>query len=275
MNKILWKLHVSGERMWLLANMIAQQSSVMGVDGKGMAVVAEEIRTMANRLYKMVERAMYEEEEIQQSKMHDIAVELNLLALNSAIECSRLGVRGKPAVVCTEDIRTIAYNISQLFDEEKSSGYYGSTPIPKESYGITPIPKNRIKSSDHNNEFILLNIAGVCIVELLSNIKEICRAIDRTDTHVKVRGMEIPLIDVCKLLGEKQEKQTYVILNTPWADQNKTYAVTADVSGLFYSPTCTPATIPSDAPLAEYIREYWESENDLPFIFMDWTKMVV
>ena len=274
MNKILWKLHVSGERMWMLANSIAQQSSVMGRDGKGMAVVAEETRNMANKIYEIVERAMFEDEEVEQGKLRDIAFMMNLLALNSAIECSRLGVRGQPAVVCTEDIRTIAYNISILFGEEKSEGYYGYTPIPQESYGITPIPKDRIKSSDHNNEFIFLNVAGVHVVELLSNIKEICICLERTDTHVKVRGMDVPLIDCYKALEKTQDEQVFVILHTPWAEQNKVYAVAADVLGLFFSPTCIPANIPSGIPLAEYVREYWESENDLPFIFMDWTKMV-
>jgi hypothetical protein len=87
--------------------------------------------------------------------------------------------------------------------------------------------------------------------------------------------MDVPLIDCFKTLNKTQDEQIIVLLHTPWAKQNKLYAVAADVLGLFYSPTCVPASVPSDIPLAEYVREYWESENDLPFIFMDWTKMTV
>jgi len=40
-------------------------------------------------------------------------------------------------------------------------------------------------------------------------------------------------------------------------------------------PIGIPAVIPAGTPMAEYIREYWESENDAPFIFMNWPKMVL
>lgn len=259
--------------MWLLANMIAQQSSVMGRDGKGMAVVAEETRIVSNKILEMVDKALYGNEEIEKDHIREIVFEMNILALNCAIECSRLGVRGQPTVVCIEDIRTIIYNISLLLDEDKLDGYYGYTPMPAESYAQMPIPKNRVKSSDYNNELMLLRIGDVYVVELLSNIKEICVYLERTETHVKVQGMEVPLIDGFKKLDKKQEKPTYVFIQTPWAEKNKTYAVSADVLGLFYSPSCQSADVESGIPLAEYVRDYWESENEIPFIFMDWTKM--
>ncbi|MDR2598812.1 MAG: hypothetical protein LBC73_00875 [Oscillospiraceae bacterium] len=273
MNKILWKLHIAGERMWLLANMIAQQSSVMGVDGKGIAVVAEETRIIANKINEMVERALNNDEEINHEKIQDIAFHMNLLALNSAVECSWLGTRGQPVVVCTEDIRTIAYNLSLLSGDEKNNLYYGFAPMSKESYAATPMPKDVVKSSNHNNEFILLEIAGVQIVEPIRNIDEICVHLERKGNHINLRGIEYPVIDCYKMLGKSQSIPTYVITKTPWAEQNKKYAIVADALGLFYSPTCLSATAPADTPLVEYIREYWESENDIPYIFMDWAKL--
>ena len=58
-----------------------------------------------------------------------------------------------------------------------------------------------------------------------------------------------------------------------WAEQNKIYAITADVPCLFYSTIGMPIVASNDTPLVEYVREYWESENDIPFCFMDWVKL--
>ena len=86
--------------------------------------------------------------------------------------------------------------------------------------------------------------------------------------------MEIPLVDGYKMLGKTKEVQTYVIMWTPWAKQNKIYAVAADVLCLFFSPIGKLIDTPPDMPLAGYVRECWENEHGQPFYFMDWTKMV-
>ncbi|MCL1843180.1 MAG: hypothetical protein FWF79_05155 [Defluviitaleaceae bacterium] len=269
MNKTLWKLQTTGERLWLMSNMIAQQAAVLGSDGRGIAVVADEARKMANKYQKIVERSLFEGEEINPDIIRKAAFHLNLLALNSAIECENIGLRSKPAAVCVEDIRNLAYDISVLFDEDKTeeSGYHGSTPITKD----------RIKSVNESKGFLLLNIAGVYVTELITNVKEICWGEEHLDTCYNLRGREIPLIDAYKMLGipcGKRTTYTYVILNTPWATQNKLYAVAAEVICIFYSTIGTAKVAPDNTPLAEYIREYWESENDMPFLFMDWPKMI-
>ena len=263
MNKTLWKLQNAGERLWLLANMMAQHSAALDV--RGLAVVAEETRKMSERILGLTERALFGEEEIKPDDVRDVGTQLNLLALNSAIETSKVGFRGKPAVACVEDIRNIAYELTVLFDGNHA---------PKRYEGVVPYPKTGMTSVAHHNEFLLLNIGGVAIVEPVANVKEInmCDA-ERTDSRIKLRGMEFPLIDAFAMLGKTQAEPAYVILYTPWAEQNKTYAVAADVSCLFFSPTGAPAAAPADAPLAGYAREFWESENDMPFLFMDWPKM--
>jgi hypothetical protein len=267
MNKTLWKLQIVGERMWALANMTAQQSCGLGHDGRGFAVVADETRILANKIHEMVEQALFGEREIEPGHVKDIAVMLSFLALNCAIESSRMGWRGKAMAVCADDIRSQAYEIGRLFD---------SKCIP-DGPETNPMPKDRMTSVSQNGEFMLMNIAGVYVVEPLINVKEVIWYEDRSETHINLRGMEIPLVDGFKLLGKTQDMPTCVVLHTPWAEQNKTYAVTADVSFLsclFYSPIGTPVPASPDAPLAKYIRECWESENDAPFYFMDWPKMV-
>ena len=262
MNKTLWKLQNAGERLWLLANMTAQQAAALEIEGRGIAVVADETRKIANRIQELVERALFEEEEIQPDTVRDIAFYLNILALNSAIESSRIGWRGKPTVVCVEDIRILANEISLLIDGNDSK-----------HETMIPLPKDCL-TSVKQGEFMLLHMAGVYAAEPLANIKEICIDAERAGNRLKIRGMELPLIDSLSMLGKPNEASCYVVLHTPWAKQNKTYAVTANVSCLFFSPIGKPISAPPGAPLAGYIREYWESENDIPFLFMDLPKMV-
>jgi hypothetical protein len=266
MDKKLWKLQNTGERLWLMANMIAQQAATLGSDGRGIAIVSDEARKMANKIQKVVELALFEDGEINSDSVKNTAFHLNLLALNSAIECENIGTRSKPAAVCVEDIRNLAQDIFMLFDESNTKGYG--------YHGSTPVLKDRIKSDNASRGFLLLNIGGVYVTELITNIREVCLGVEHIDTHYKLRGREITFVDGFRIIGKPMGKlTTYVILNTPWAEQNKLYAVAADVACIFYSNIgiCKPA--PTNIPLAEYFREYWESENDLPFLFMDWAKM--
>lgn len=267
MNKIIWKLQIIGERLWVLANLTAQRAGALELQGKGFAVVADETRHLANQIHTLVERALFEEHEIELHNIRDMSMRLYLLALNSAIEASRLGVQGKPVAVCADDIRQLAYDTAILSDVDDGL---------KKFDGITPLPKERITSLEEPKEFLLMNIAGITIVEPLINVKEICMGYHGcTETHLTLRGMEIPLIDAYKLLGKpkNEDEIVFVLLQTPWAEQNKTYAVAAEVSCLFFCPIGKPIAAPSDMPLARYVREYWESENDQPFYFMDWPKM--
>ncbi len=265
MNKTLWKLQILGERLWILANLTAQQAATLEIEGRGLAVVADETRKLAGRIEALVEKALFEDDEIEAGDVQDVALMLNLLALNNAFESYRIGSRGKPAAVCADDIRQLAYEVALLLPGNSS---------PKNYQTVMPFPKDLLTSIDEDREFLLLNIAGINVVEPMSNIKEVCMTTDYTKTHIKLRGMEIPLVDSCKLLGKPKEESAFVILQTPWATQNKTYAVAANILGIFRSPIGKPTTQPIDMPLSEYLRECWDSENEAKFYFMDWSKML-
>jgi len=265
MNKIIWKLHNAAERLWLMASMSAQQAATLELEGKGLAVVAEETRIMAKSIQELVESALYKDEEIKHDHLRKVAFNLNILALNSAIESQRLGWRGKPAAVCADDIRNLACDVAMLFGKNIDS---------RQSGLIYPIPKKRMTSVDKCVEYIQINIAGIVIMEPLANIKEVCIGVENIEAHNTLRGIKTPLIDLFKKLGKSQEESVYVILNTPWAEQNKAYAVVADVSAIHRYHVGVPGTPPPDTPFIEFIREYWESENEIPFIFMDWSKIL-
>ena len=287
MNKTLWKMQIFGERLWTLARSIAHQAANLSLDGKGLAVVADETRTLAIKLHDLVEKAMFEEIEIETGSLRDCAVMLNLLALNNAIESCRLGERGKAAAVCADDIRNLAYEVTLLLGEDNGRERHLADLMPGDL-----MPKNRMVSVDKSQELIVLNIGGVIVVEPLLNVKEVCMNNERTlksdwtrnaedsgraersGSFLKLRGMDIPFIDGFAMLNKTQDEPTNVILQTPWADQNKNYAVAADVLCIFRRPVGIPSAAPAGTPFNGFIREHWESEGDAPFLFLDWPKMV-
>jgi chemotaxis signal transduction protein len=264
MNRTLWKLDRIGERLWSLATLTATQAAVLANDGKGMAIVAEETRKMANKLIGAVERATFEDTEIDKNQIKELALQLNLLALNSAFEAYRLGYLGKRAAVCADEVRNLAYEIVCLFDKETAD---------KAKQFVHPWPKNPLTSID-TSEYVHLDIGGIHVLENLDNVKEVCSYMEHKDGILNLRGMELPLVDGYRMLGKAQEIPTYVILHTPWAEQNKTYAITADVKCIHRTRVGKSLSAPKDMPLAKYVRECWENENGELFCFMDWTKMV-
>lgn len=264
MNRILWKLDRIGERLWILARLSATQAAALANDGKGLAVVAEETRRVANKVNEVVERATFDDADIDKDQIEPLAFQLNLLALNSAFESFRLGHLGKQAAVCADDIRNLAYEIVCLFDKESAD---------KAKQFIHPWPKHPITTTG-KCEYLHLDIGGMHILESLDNVREVCCNVDCKNGVINLRSMELPLVDCYEMIGSKKDAQTYVIVWTPWAEQNKTYAVAANVRSLHLSPAGRHIDPPADMPLAKYVRECWEGENGELFYFMDWPKMI-
>lgn len=264
MNRILWKLDHIGERLWTLARLSATQAAGLANDGKGLAVVAEETCKMANKISEVVERATFDGTDINKEQIVPLAFMLNLVALNSAIESFRLGHQGKQAAVCADNIRDLAYEIIRLFDQETAD---------KTKQITHPWPRHPL-TSINKGEYLHLDVGGIQILESLDNVKEVCGYMGRKNGIVNLRGMELLLVDCYKMAGKTQDTPIYVIIQTPWAKQNKTYAVTAEVKGLQICPIGRHMEPPSEIPLAKYVRECWENEDGELFYFMDWSKMI-
>jgi hypothetical protein len=245
------------------------QAVMLESKGKGILVVAEETRRLGNRINTALEKAMTEEEELNTDVIQSLAYQLNLLALNCAIESTHIvGSSGKLVVVLAEEIRNLAFEIVCLFDEESAK---------KRRQTVIPWAANP-SSAAQNGEFLLFDIGGIQFVEVLANIKEVlgyyAEQTDRDgNKSIIVRNMEIPVIDGYKMLNKPNAAQAHAVMWTPWAEQNKTYAIAADVLFIFCSPVGKPISPPAAMPLAKYVRECWENANGEPFYFMDWAKM--
>jgi chemotaxis signal transduction protein len=278
MNKTLWKFQKISDKLDILAMMTTVQAASLGTDGRGFAVVAEETRKMTQKMQIMIEKALFDDEEINYEKMDDIALQLNLLVLNIAIEGKNLGEKGLQAGIFAEEIRALTATLCTLRNEIFAKPPENKRQQTKKSpmYAI-PFPKSPLSTLNQGCSFLSLTIAGVSVIENLGNIKEVnyCH-LEHMGNTINLRGNELPLVNGFKILGKPFiEKPYYVIIRTPWAEKDKTYAVAVDsCDNMFYSPIGTPVEPPSDMPLAKYVRECWENENGEPFYFMDWAKMV-
>lgn len=263
----LWKLQQISEKLWILASMLATEAAALGYFGRGFAVVAEETRTMAYKLSQILELALYEEEELDEENLCKIARELHFLSMNCEIEANRLDTKGKKAAVYADDLHTLSRRLGRLLNEKLDE---------EMRQRVRPWPKKALTSLNTMYCFLVFRIGDIPVVENLDNVRELIIEATEADGKIKLRNREeLPAVNIARSFGKEKKASSYVILHTPWAAQNKTYAVAADeIEGIYANPIGTPVAPPAQMPLAEYVRECWENENGEPYYFMNWEGMV-
>jgi hypothetical protein len=252
--------------MWLLAAMAATQAAPMGSNGRGFAVIAEEARIITEKMNTVLDRTSFDGEELNKNMIIDLAFHLKLLALNAAIEAYQLDVAGKQVAVCAEEIRVLACCITQLVDVQSEEN------ARREA---NPWPKNPLTSVNQSYCFLSFKIAGITVYENLDNIREVVsNYFAEKEGVLQLRKRSYPVIYGSKSPGSDSKHLYWVILQTPWAAQDVTYAVAAeDINAIYASPIGTSAAASDEMPLAKYVRECWDNKNGEPFYFMDWSQM--
>jgi len=270
MERKLWKLQQISERMWNLSTMMALEAAGLAEDGRGMAIVAEETRILTKRLCALIERNMFDNEEIDSSSaVHHILADIQFLAINGAIESCRLYEKGKRSAVCADAICTLADEIADILDAKKQGKIFGGT---RNHYW----PKTPLTSSKERTSMLVFNVAGVDVVENMRFVLEVVTLavlLNSDKTKLTLRGTEINIIDCGKQFGKPSQNPSYVILHTPWAAKDELYAIATDgIAGIIMTPHGTPVAAASSTPPVNSVRECWENENDdnAPFYFMDW-----
>jgi|GEM_PF-787600 len=274
MNKKIWGLQQINDRMGRLSEMMALEAAALGRDGWATANMADKLRKIAYKTNIIVERVLFGGEEMDEPGLLNIAFQLNFAALNAAVECTRLQEHGKRAAVCADMLREIAADISRLFYEQpnRPEEFVLQAEVPGQDYQFWP--KNPITSQNETQHFISFSVAGICMWENVLNVIELFPATVKTDS-VTLRKKEYPILDAAKLLGKSADNSAHIIIRTPWAKSDKTYAVAVDaIHGIATMPIGTAVSTPADMPLAQYVRECWENEcGTQPFYFMDWLQM--
>jgi hypothetical protein len=90
-------------------------------------------------------------------------------------------------------------------------------------------------------------------MESTHNVMEIVYGVGLSpvDGVLKLRNLELPFIDGYKIMGKQADNPVYIIIRTPWAEQDKMYAVAADDENnidLFYSAVGKPVEVFGDMP---------------------------
>ena len=259
-----WKLQQIGERLWSLSAMMSLEAAGLAEDGKGMAIVAEETRNLTKRWCALVERAIFDNEEINSTTaVPSILTQIQFLAINGAIEACRLYEKGKRAAVCADVIHTLASEVAEILEEKPQNTLFGFT---------AGWPKTPLASSRDYLEMLCFDVAGVSVVENMRFVLEVVTPEIKQNsdkTKLTLRGTEIDIIDCGKAFGQPIQNPSFVIIHTPWAAKNQLYAIaTSNITGIIRTPHGTPVAQTAQ----KFVRECWENENDenVPFYFMDW-----
>lgn len=275
----IWNCQILAERAWTLSINLAMEAGKRGQLGEGYAVIAEETRTLALKLFKIVENAKYGTlGEASFDEVLDIAKMTGLLALNTVVESTWVknhtdagnSTSEITISICAEEIRMLTNGLTDLIEGERKN----TLCIPE----IT----NPIKSSSEQVELLQFSIAGIPLFENLRYIQEVCSAHAGMikNGNLMLRNLSIPVIncfDQFSLTPVKSSgRTTHIIVNTDWDKPNQIYAVAVDDpdnSTLSRSRIGMNTVPKTDNVFGKYARECWDAFEDRQILFLDWNKL--
>jgi len=275
----MWKLQVYAERAWRLSMDIAIESAKLPQNGGGLAVVADETRCIANKLYMKLEQI--KDGRIINDDFSNILEQLNLLILNGLIELIRLNEcvsknwDGISVSIILDEIRMLVCDLMELFKYKK----------------IEPIEAVELScySSVTDMRLFLLQvrIGGNVFVENIRYIQQIIRftsndktIFDFKDNTINLKGIKVPVVDLynqfrlTKTSFAANSSTNYaLIVNTDWDQPNKLFAVLVDdimSISIFKTKFGVSSPCRSAVFYPEFIRECWDADNDQQMLFVDW-----
>lgn len=275
--KNVWKIQVYSERAWHISSDLAVEAGRLGRNGKGIAIVANESRRIANILFQAIDKIKTSGE--FNIDLSDVLWQMNQLVLNGAIETIRLDElddsihTSKSISVAMENMRILTNNLVELLDNE--------------TVEYIPTPEITQPSPVTNNMLFLFQsaIGGVHFVENIRYIVELI-AYRKNDgiinNEIMLRGTKIPVIDCYNkfgLINHKRNENPYgcaAIINVDWYAPDNIYAVLVDdfnTNSIFRSKIGMRSEPKEIVFSSTYIRESWDAAENKQFIFPDWVRI--
>ena len=165
------KLEIYTERLHRLAFDLALQASQGDTNWKGIAIVADETRTMSLRLYTMLEK---ESMESLPASIMDALLQIEYLSFNGWLEMLRIGVDFDPNK--NYILPSGSRNLSVIFDEIRNvardmRGLFNLA----ETHSDLPQPELKNESRVSNAKLFLLQatIGGEAFVENAAYVEEV------------------------------------------------------------------------------------------------------
>jgi len=281
--KKIWLCEQYAQKAWTLSLALRQEAAKAGLYGKGYAVVASEMRTLANKLFEYASEARFgvDNEGILKGII-DFAFQMGLLNVNAILEilhvevADEIGINNKGFAVCADDVRDLALALNDLADKRVWQKPFVLPEI------ISPI-----KSSRKSDFFFRFSIGDVPLVENALNVIEVCcpRKADTTGEILFFRGLEIPIVDCyrrfnlpCSSLDP--DRQTVIIINPDggifgsWEGKYAVMVDDLDVNAIFRSRIAYSVPPKTGGAFAEFARECWDVVGSDQLMFVDWQKLV-
>ncbi len=270
--KNLWKFKTYIDRAWHLSKDLSRESVNLKGAGKGIAIVAYEMRLVTENLYKIYEEIVNNDAyDVKKNDVEVLVRDFNALMLNGVIENMRL----KKILNDKSD----GYAVTVILDDIENLSYDILTLITDEDLEITEQLEVKEYSKITNEELhlIKLSVGNYDFVENIDYIREIITvdSIDLGETF-SVRGVEFPIVDMFETLKQSHRSsspgRTLLIISTRYDIETKEYAVLVDPLPR-YSVYKTRYGIATECKLDidhKYVRESWNCHEDKQAVYLDW-----
>ena len=285
--KKIWLCEQYAQKAWTLSLGFAQEAGRSGHFGRGYAVVAEEARTLANKLFDYTAKAKFESTVADDFKgIVDFAVMTGFLAVNTMIEILRVNPVisdmsiNKSIAVLAEELSRLAIEINTLAD----------TRVWKKPF-VLPEITTPLKSTNNIDYFFRFSIGGIPLVENTSNVMEVLYGTRKADAQgdtLSVRGSKMRNLNLYKRFnlsyeGLYSDMQTFMIIQPEGTSYlgnagDGMYAVPIDdldIFAIFQSKIGCAVLPKTDNAFVPYARECWDVTDGSQLMFVDWQKLGV
>jgi len=280
--KKIWLIEQFAHKAWTVSLTLLQDAARAGQHGKGYAVVAQEARMLADKLFDYTAEAKFNGDDDAMFKgLVDFVVRLKFLAVNAAIEIARVADISmdfnipKSLAVSADELRRIAFGLNELIDKR----------VWQKSFTMLELASP--SGSDARDRFFFYSISGHPLIENMKNIQEVCypRKADIEGNILHLRGHKIPIINCfhcfnlpCASFDE--DRQTVVMINPEgitYGSGDGIYAVPIDdldINAIFYSRIGCAVPPKKGHAFSDYARECWDVLGGDQVIFADWKKII-
>lgn len=278
----LWKLQIFAERAWRLAMDIAMEAGRLNKYGGTLARIADETRSVANRLHSNIE-SIRNGGGIEED-FSSVLEKLNIIAQNGCIEMLKLneslhfGGNNISIAVILDEVRKLACDLIELFQYQEIKE--AEEPEIIDFSNVVNLSLFLFHSTIGGRPFIE-NIQYV--QEIISYDENQVSTFDSSEQFINLRGIKVPVINLYGKLGiaksnifNNKAKRYAVIINTDWAETNKVFAVLVDniaSNSIFKTRLGLRSTYKSNLFPSEFVREAWEAAGDEQAVFLDWIKL--
>jgi len=280
--KKIWSIEQFAHKAWTVSLCLAQEAARAGQYGKGYALVAQEARMLADKLFEYTAEIKFEGADDAMLKgIVDFVVELKFLSVNAAIEIQRVADISmdfnipKSMAILTEELRRIASGLNELIGKS----------VWQKPFTMPELAS--LSGSEVRDCFFIYSISNYPLIENMKNVIEVCnlRKVDIDGNILFLREHKIPIINCfrhfnlpCKNFNP--DKQTVVMIS-PEEKNYETgegiYAVPIDdldINAIFYSRIGNAVLPKKGHAFFDFARECWDVLGGNQVIFADWKKLI-